>query len=162
MAESQPGVNTVANSLFVDLVTLRAQQEALARQANPLAERRNSVQSRLSALPEKALRYARLKARQQSLESTRALLAGRQREAQLFAENSPGYDRLFAPATTDDVTISSRGRQVMGRVNTPGVCPLEGPMTVIEAITPAGGLFTSRFSGTYEELADLHHSFIIR
>ena len=35
-------------------------------------------------------------------------------------------------------------------------------MTVIEAITRAGGLFTSRFSGTTEELADLHHSFIVR
>jgi len=35
-------------------------------------------------------------------------------------------------------------------------------MTLIESITKAGGLFTSRFSGTTEELADLHHSFVIR
>jgi polysaccharide biosynthesis/export protein len=58
--------------------------------------------------------------------------------------------------------VESRRVWVMGRVNTPGVYPLEGPMTVIEAITRAGGLFTSRFSGTTEELADLHHSFIVR
>ncbi|MFO1460150.1 MAG: SLBB domain-containing protein [Verrucomicrobiota bacterium] len=58
--------------------------------------------------------------------------------------------------------VESRRVWVMGRVNTPGVYPLEAPMTVIEAITRAGGLFTSRFSGTTEELADLHHSFIVR
>ena len=58
--------------------------------------------------------------------------------------------------------VESKRVWVMGRVNTPGLYPLDGPMTVIEAITKAGGLFTSRFSGTTEELADLHHSFIVR
>jgi protein involved in polysaccharide export with SLBB domain len=51
---------------------------------------------------------------------------------------------------------------VMGRLNKSGVFPLDGPMTVIEAIARAGGLFTSRFSGTTEELADLNHSFLVR
>ena len=59
-------------------------------------------------------------------------------------------------------SVESRRVWVMGRVNTPGLYPLEGPMTVLEAIAKAGGLFTSRFSGTTEELADLHHSFVIR
>ena len=40
--------------------------------------------------------------------------------------------------------------------------PLTQPLTVIGAIAQAGGLFTSRFSGTTEELADLNHSFLIR
>jgi polysaccharide biosynthesis/export protein len=51
---------------------------------------------------------------------------------------------------------------VMGRINTPGLYPLDMPMTIIEAISRAGGLFTSGFSGTTEELADLRHSFFIR
>lgn len=51
---------------------------------------------------------------------------------------------------------------VMGRVNTPGLYPLDVPMTIIEALSRAGGLFTSGFSGTTEELADLRHSFFIR
>ncbi len=51
---------------------------------------------------------------------------------------------------------------VMGRVNTPGLYPLDMPMTIIEGISRAGGLFTSGFSGTTEELADLRHSFFIR
>ncbi|MBN9692084.1 MAG: SLBB domain-containing protein [Verrucomicrobia bacterium] len=58
--------------------------------------------------------------------------------------------------------VESQRVWVMGRVNTPGIYSLDGPMTVLEAITKAGGLFTSRFSGTTEELADLHHSFIVR
>ncbi len=58
--------------------------------------------------------------------------------------------------------VHSRRVWVMGRINTPGIYPLDTPMTVLEAIAKAGGLFTSRFSGTTEELADLHHSFLMR
>jgi protein involved in polysaccharide export with SLBB domain len=59
-------------------------------------------------------------------------------------------------------TVASKRVWVLGRLNSPGIFPLNAPMTVLEAISRAGGLFTSRFSGTTEELADLHHSFLIR
>jgi len=58
--------------------------------------------------------------------------------------------------------VGSKRVWVLGRLNNPGIYPLTAPMTVLEAISRAGGLFTSRFSGTTEELADLHHSFLIR
>ncbi|MEI8341053.1 MAG: SLBB domain-containing protein [Verrucomicrobiota bacterium] len=58
--------------------------------------------------------------------------------------------------------VSSQRVWVLGRVNTPGLYPIDGPMTVLEAISKAGGLFSSRFSGSTEELADLHHSFLVR
>lgn len=58
--------------------------------------------------------------------------------------------------------VHSRRVWVLGRVSTPGLYELSQPMTVIEAISKAGGLFTSRMSGSTEELADLHHSFLIR
>lgn len=58
--------------------------------------------------------------------------------------------------------IHSRRVWVLGRVVRPGIYPLNQPMTVIEAISKAGGLFTSRMSGSTEELADLNHSFLIR
>ncbi|MBE2286265.1 MAG: polysaccharide biosynthesis/export family protein [Prosthecobacter sp.] len=51
---------------------------------------------------------------------------------------------------------------VLGRLNAPGIYPLKQPMRVLDAISQAGGLFTSRFTGTTEELADLQHSFLIR
>ena len=58
--------------------------------------------------------------------------------------------------------VSSQRVWVLGRVNTPGLYPLNGPTSVLEAIARAGGLFSSRFSGTTEELADLQHSFVVR
>ena len=51
---------------------------------------------------------------------------------------------------------------VLGRLNTPGIYPLETPMTIIDAITRAGGLYSAQFTGTTEELADLQHSFLLR
>ncbi len=58
--------------------------------------------------------------------------------------------------------VHSRRVWVLGRVVRPGIFPLSQPMTVLEAISRAGGLFTSRMSGSTEEMADLHHSFLIR
>jgi len=58
--------------------------------------------------------------------------------------------------------VESKCVWVLGRLNRSGVFPLNQPMTVIEAVARAGGLFTSRMSGTTEELADLNHSFLIR
>lgn len=50
----------------------------------------------------------------------------------------------------------------LGRLNAPGIYPMKQPLRVLDAISQAGGLFTSRFTGTTEELADLKHSFMIR
>jgi protein involved in polysaccharide export with SLBB domain len=51
---------------------------------------------------------------------------------------------------------------VLGRLQRPGIYPIQRPTTLIDAITQAGGLYTARFTGTTEELADLQHSFIVR
>ena len=58
--------------------------------------------------------------------------------------------------------VRSKCIWLLGRLNRPGLYPLTGPMTVIEAVSQAGGLFASRFGGTTEELADLNHSFLVR
>lgn len=78
----------------------------------------------------------------------------------LEAELAKYYAR---PQVSVNLTaVESKRVWVLGRLNKSGIYPLNGPMTVIEAISRAGGLFTSRFSGTTEELADLNHSFIVR
>lgn len=51
---------------------------------------------------------------------------------------------------------------VLGRVNSPGIYPLKRQLRLLDSISLAGGLFTSRFTGTTEELADLQHSFVVR
>jgi protein involved in polysaccharide export with SLBB domain len=58
--------------------------------------------------------------------------------------------------------VASQRVWVLGRLNQPGIYPLDRPLRVLDAISLAGGLFTSRFTGTTEELADLQHSFLIR
>lgn len=59
-------------------------------------------------------------------------------------------------------SVESKRVWVLGRLNKSGIFPLTGPTTIIESISRAGGLFTSRFGGSTDELADLNHSFIIR
>ena len=71
------------------------------------------------------------------------------------------YDKNPRVAVTLREVRSSRV-WVLGRLNTPGIYPLEQPMTVVDAITRAGGLYTAQFTGTTEELADLRHSFLLR
>ncbi len=58
--------------------------------------------------------------------------------------------------------MGSQRIMVMGRVNNPGIIPLDAPMTIVEAISRAGGLMIQRSGINSEELADLGHSFIVR
>lgn len=58
--------------------------------------------------------------------------------------------------------VNSRRAWLLGRVNKPGLYPLSQPTTLLEAISLAGGLFASRFSGATEELADLGSSIFLR
>lgn len=60
------------------------------------------------------------------------------------------------------VEVRSRRYWILGRVFKPGIYPLRQPTTLLEAISQAGGLFTSAFSGVTEELADLSNSVVIR
>lgn len=100
--------NTVANSLFLDSITLRGQKESLEKQAEKLTAFRDQVRVKLDAIPDKKVREVQLRSRVASLEETKALLAGRQREAELHTSRALGYYRLFAPATAEGVETSSR------------------------------------------------------
>jgi protein involved in polysaccharide export with SLBB domain len=64
--------------------------------------------------------------------------------------------------------IESRRVWVLGRVQAPGIYPMTGPMTLLEAISLAGGTMSlasyrdQDAAGVGEELADLKHSFVVR
>jgi polysaccharide biosynthesis/export protein len=60
------------------------------------------------------------------------------------------------------VEVRSRRYWILGRVFKPGIFPLRQPTTLLEAISESGGLYTSRMSGTTQELADLSNSVVIR
>ena len=65
--------------------------------------------------------------------------------------------------------VESKHIWVMGRVQVPGIYPMAAPMTLLEAISLAGGTMSlSTFQqsqaavGIGDELADLSHSFVVR
>jgi polysaccharide export outer membrane protein len=59
-------------------------------------------------------------------------------------------------------SIDSTRVWIMGRVANAGIYPMSAPMTLLEAISVAGGTLTSSESGTTEDLADLSNSFVVR
>jgi len=84
----------------------------------------------------------------------------RQLQADLEAGLTKYYKQPQVAVTLRDAV--SQRVWVLGRLNAPGIYPIKQPMRVLDAVSQAGGLFTSRFSGTTEELADLKHSFMVR
>lgn len=102
----------VAASLYMELVALKSQKEVLGAQLKQLAAVREAAGKKLSALPGKSIQYARIKERQRSLDTARALLASRQREAQLFEDSALAYCRFFE-GRPQDVEISGRGKKII-------------------------------------------------
>ncbi len=51
---------------------------------------------------------------------------------------------------------------MLGRVNKPGIYPMIGPTTLLEALAQAGGAARSVSQISTEELSDLRHSFVVR
>ena len=105
--------NTVANDLYLQVVNLRSEREGLTRRVGQLTDYLNNLKQKLNGVPEKSQRYAQIIARQQTLQATRDLLAGRQREAEVYEANSPGLYRLFAPATEDSVEVGNRWKKII-------------------------------------------------
>jgi protein involved in polysaccharide export with SLBB domain len=60
------------------------------------------------------------------------------------------------------VSFHSKRYVVLGAVTKTGAYPLDGPVTVIEAIARAGGLGTGVFEQRSVELADLQRSYLVR
>lgn len=64
--------------------------------------------------------------------------------------------------------VESKRIWVLGRVQSPGVYAMAAPMTLLEAISMAGGTLTlsnyrdQEAAGISQELADLKHSFVVR
>ncbi len=105
--------NTIANELYIQLLNLRGQREGLTKQLGHLGDLFARVREKLKGVPEKSQRYARVLARQQSIQATRDLLSGRQREAQVYEQNPPELYRLFAKASEDTVETSGRWKKTI-------------------------------------------------
>jgi len=58
--------------------------------------------------------------------------------------------------------VGSKYIWLLGRLNKPGIYPLAGPTTLLEALAGAGGPARSASQVSTEDLADLRHSFVVR
>ena len=102
--------NSLGGALYLRLVELQTRKLTLQKETQELARLRGTLQEKMTGLSEKTLRYANLKAQVEGLQKSRALLAHRQREVQLYTDNAEGYYRVFTPATINDVDASARWR----------------------------------------------------
>lgn len=106
------GEGGLAASFYAELVGLKTQKEVTAAQLEKLKGVRAGLEDKLRGLPEKGMQLARIRARQQSLEAAQSLLASRQREAQLYEENTIGYYRFFE-AKPEEVETTGRTTKVI-------------------------------------------------
>jgi polysaccharide biosynthesis/export protein len=63
------------------------------------------------------------------------------------------------------VTLKAVGSKyvwMLGKVNRPGIYPAAAPMTLLEAMSAAGGTARSSSAVTTVDLADLRHAFVVR
>jgi len=58
--------------------------------------------------------------------------------------------------------VGSKQIWLLGRLKKPGIYPVTGPITLLEAIAQAGGTSRSDTQISTEELSDLRHSFVVR
>jgi protein involved in polysaccharide export with SLBB domain len=59
-------------------------------------------------------------------------------------------------------TVGSEYVWLVGRMSRPGIYPMPGPMTLLEALTMAGGTASAPSALSTVNLADLRHSFVMR
>lgn len=100
----------IAAAFYKDLLPLQAQRTVLAAEFEKIKSAHEALAEKLRTRPQQRLEYARLRARRQALETAQALLASRQREAQFYEDNPPGYYRFFE-AKLDDVETSGRRKK---------------------------------------------------
>ena len=112
IAPPRQGEGGLATSFYAELVNLKTHKQVIAAQLEQLKTVRAGVEEKLRGLPEKGMQLARIKARQQSLETGQSLLASRQREAQLYEENAFGYYRFF-DAKLDEVEVAGRSSKLI-------------------------------------------------
>ena len=108
----KPGESAVAESLYLELIKTRSEKQVLGEQLGKINIVRDQLNERLAELPRKAMEQARIKSRKAALETSRNLLASRQREASMVEENAQGSFRLLSMAREQDVIIERPAKKI--------------------------------------------------
>jgi len=64
--------------------------------------------------------------------------------------------------TINAVQVKSQNYTIMGQIATPGVYPLVGPTTVLDAVSYAGGIRSSEIGSRTQNLADMGRAVLLR
>jgi uncharacterized protein involved in exopolysaccharide biosynthesis len=102
----------LGNTLYLQILDLRSQREALTANLSTQARLRDEARAALQALPAKELGTAQLRSSKTSLENTRNLLLSRVREAEVFEQRPPGYYQIFSPASLETVITKPKSLKV--------------------------------------------------
>lgn len=95
--------NAVATGLFMQVVDLRAQGDALTRELETLQSAREQTGARMRGLWQSRSEHARLTARRQSLVECRETLTKEQSQALLLEQQGRSLNRIVGPAATETV-----------------------------------------------------------
>jgi protein involved in polysaccharide export with SLBB domain/uncharacterized protein involved in exopolysaccharide biosynthesis len=109
----KPGESAVAESLYLELVKLRGEKEVIGEQLGKINAVRDSLNTRLEQLPRKSLELASIKSRKAAVETSRTLLAARQREALLVEQSAEGAYRLLSIDRLRDVVIETPSKNIL-------------------------------------------------
>jgi protein involved in polysaccharide export with SLBB domain/capsular polysaccharide biosynthesis protein len=109
----KPGESAVAESLYLELVQLRGEKQVIGEQLGKLNAVRESLNARLEQLPRKSLELAAIKSRKAAVETSRTLLAARQREAALVEESAEGDYRLLSMDRLQDAVIETPSKKIL-------------------------------------------------
>jgi uncharacterized protein involved in exopolysaccharide biosynthesis len=123
--------HALAHALYLRLVEAQTRQASLQEELQGLERLRQSLQEKVAGISEKGTQYALLKARLDGLQKSRALLASRQREAQLYHDHAQGYYRVLMPATLKDIDATSRWLSALWAALAGGLIGLLGVSMVV-------------------------------
>ncbi len=97
----------------VHLVSSASQKQSLSKQVEQLKSLRENLQNKVNGLSQGDLGYALLKNRFQALRNISTTLANRQREAELFLTNPPGYFTILSPASVERVNTMNHFKKTL-------------------------------------------------
>lgn len=97
----------------VHMVSSDTQRQSLSKQVDQLKSLRESLQNKINGISQGDLGYALLKNRFQALRNISTALSSRQREAELFKDNPPGYFSILAAASPERVNTKNHLKKTL-------------------------------------------------
>jgi protein involved in polysaccharide export with SLBB domain/uncharacterized protein involved in exopolysaccharide biosynthesis/Mrp family chromosome partitioning ATPase len=104
--------SSFGNALYLQTMELKNREAAKSEEIKQYQRLYDEAKAKLRSLNSNSSKYVELKAKVQSAEATRKLLADHQRDARLFVENAMGYYRRAGEASAKDIDWKRRAMKI--------------------------------------------------